>query len=133
MRNTIQTADDVQVEFARLRALKEGYEDNIKDSISELQESLKPINIIREVFDSAKEKITDGRSLMDTLKLGFKSITQDSSFKKGPSTIIKGIASLLFFNIIKGTQGDKKFDWRLFANGLVHDFTNNDSEKEDDD
>lgn len=57
MRNTIQTADDVQVEFARLRALKEGYEDNIKDSISELQESLKPINIIREVFDSAKEKL----------------------------------------------------------------------------
>lgn len=132
MRNTIQTADDVQAELSRLNALKEKYEDNIKDSISELQESLRPINIIKEVIDNAKEKFSDGRSIVDTIKYGFQSLTKKGNFKKGPSTIFKGIASLLVFNIIKGTQGEKKFDWQLFANGLVHDLTNNDGENEGD-
>ncbi|HET8962328.1 MAG TPA: hypothetical protein VFM99_00405 [Chitinophagales bacterium] len=133
MRNNIQTTDDVQAELSRLNILKDKYEISIKDSISELQESLKPINIIKEVIDNAKEKFSDGRSIVDTIKYGFKSLTKKGNFKKGPSAIFKGIASLLVFNIIKGTQGEKKFDWHVFMNGIINDLSNKNDVNGDDD
>lgn len=133
MRNTIETTEDFQKELSRLHALKEEHEESIKNSISELQESLRPINIIKEIIDNAKENLSDGRNIVDTIKYGFKSLTKKGNFKKGPSAVFKGIASLLVFNIIKGTQGEKKFDWHLFMNGIINDLTNKEEENEEDD
>ena len=131
MRNKVITSNDVRMELDRLKALRSQQEEKIREVVSELQESVQPVNIIKSTLGNITSRFKGVHSFTEGLKLGLDLIVQEPSLKKPPAPLYRWIAGLLVNNIIKGTGGEKKFDWHLFLQGLSDDLSLNDAEVAD--